>query len=383
MDKIFILAQRLHEKQLVPADLLRAKQNYNRNQLFLIAYAYYLISLTNKNTQKQYKATIDHFTRFLSNTRNCNPLDATGLDVSLWRDDLTRTGGVAGAPPGASTHRYVPQEKASLHTKVAALSAFYRFLQKPGLDGSAPLILHNPVDALHTRTKVEKYGRSKKISRDVLKSILAAIDLSEVKGLRDYALIYGYFITGRRNSEWLSMTWKQLNFNTSPPTYSFIRKGEKDTTDELPETLLNVLISYLIKRWGEDFYRKMQADTYLFTAMPGKGGVRQIVDPNHPITQRSMLRILKVYAKKAGINPRQITVHSLRHLHAESYLEAGASVEEVRARLCHESLATTQRYVSSMKNEKNRLASKLDGMLNLGLDKGGGSQPLEPKEDTP
>ena len=159
------------------------------------------------------------------------------------------------------------------------------------------------------------------------------------------------------------MQWGQFNFNTSPPTYSFVRKGQKDTIDELPDQLLTVVVTYLRKRWGEDFNKKILPETCLFTAMPGKGGARQVIDPNQPLTQRSMLRIIKLYASKVGMDSSKITVHSLRHLHAESYLEAGASVEEVRARLGHQSLATTQQYVSSMRNEKNRLASTLDKML--------------------
>ena len=146
-------------------------------------------------------------------------------------------------------------------------------------------------------------------------------------------------------------------------TYTFVRKGEKDTRDELPDSVLEALVDYLVKRYGVNFEDFVHKDSYLFTALDGRGGIRQIKDPNHPLTEFSMLRILKRLAKQANIDPDTITVHSLRHLHAESYLEAGASVEEVRARLCHQSLATTQRYVSSMKNEKNRLANKLDEML--------------------
>jgi integrase/recombinase XerD len=231
------------------------------------------------------------------------------------------------------------------------------------MDGSPPLVVYNPVDALSDKVKVNKYGRSKKISLDNFRKILDQIDLTVCQGLRDYALLYGYFITGRRNSEWVNLTWGQINHSTNPPSYSFIRKGQLETTDELPSQLWNAIIKYLIMRWGEDYSEKIDNNTYLFSAMPGRGGARQIIDPNNPLDERTMLLIIKKYAKQAGLNPNKITIHSLRHLHAETYLEAGASVEEVRARLCHASLATTQHYVSSMNNDKNRLASKLDDMI--------------------
>lgn len=362
MEKAFQLAQQLKNNRITPADL-RSKRKIDEDKLFVIAYAYYLLGITNERTREQYKRVIDHFIRYMTNVQGLSPLKAIGLDVSLWRDDMVRTGGVCGYLSGANLDRCVPQERSSVHTKVSILSAFYKFLQKPGLDGSPPLISSNPVEALRDRFKIEKYGRSKKISIDSLKKIVAEINMSTIKGLRDYALIYGYFITGRRNSEWLTLTWGQLNFNTTPPTYSFVRKGQKDTVDELPEVLLETLIKYLRMRWGGDFDNKLGKDTHLFTAMPGRGGVRQLIDPNQPLTRRSMLRIVKNYAKQAGLDESQITVHSLRHLHAETYLASGASVEEVRARLWHQSLATTQRYASSMTNEENRLADKLNDLL--------------------
>jgi len=361
MDNAFTLAKRLRNQNLRPTDL--KKRNLDEKQLFIIAYAYYLTGIDNKNTRKQYQIVIDHFIRFMGNIAGMIPLQANGIDVQLWREDLLRTGGVAGSPLGANINRYAPQEKSSVHVKVSVLSSFFKFLKKPGLDGSPPLIAFNPVDALQKRFKIEKYGRSKKISLETLSKILKQIDLTTIKGLRDHTLIYGYFMTGRRNTEWLTLKWGQLNFNTDPTTFSFIRKGQKDTADELPSSLEKCLFTYLYKRWGPDFDKKIHKDTYLFTAMSGRGGLRQIIDPNNPLTERSMLRIVKEYAKNAKLDEKQITVHSLRHLHAKTYLDAGATVEEIRARLGHQNLATTQQYISSFESEKNRLAPKLDEKL--------------------
>jgi len=360
MDQAFTLALHLQKNSLSPADLRSSKRNFNNNQLFIVAYAYYLLTLDNERTKVHYRTVIDHFIRFMLNTINKMPLDAIGLDVLLWREDMIRTGGIAGTHPSANLDRYWPQEKSSIHNKVCVLSAFYKFLQKPGLDGSMPLIYYNPVDALRERFKIEKYARSKKISIEVLKNILNQLDTNNLRELRNYVLIYGYFMTGRRNSEWVTLKWGQINFDTDPISFSFIRKGEKITTDEMPKKLLDLLLSYLKKRWGDDFHKKISEDTYLFTAIPEYGEISN----NKSLSERSMLRILKTSAKKAGINPDKINVHSLRHLHAESYLKAGATVEEICARLGHQSLATTQIYISAFRNDKNRLANELDNMLN-------------------
>lgn len=368
MDQILALAQQLHSKNLQPVDLFRRGAIKDRDRLFLIAYAYYLMGISNENTRKHYKSVIDHFIRFMANLRSCNVLDTIGIDVLLWKDDLERTGGIGGVVCGKYVGAYCSHDKSSILNKISILSAFFKFLQKPGLDGSSPLIEANPVDALHSKIEVEKYASAKKISVDLLNQLLTKCDLKSLNGLRDYVLIYGYFMTGRRNSEWVNLRWGDLNFNRNPPTYTYTRKGDKKSTDTLPESLLEVLVIYLITRWGEDFSKKLSNDTYLFSAIPGKGGSRQLQDPNQPLTQRSMLRIVKKLAKKAGFDPKKISVHSLRHLHAETYLSQGASVEEVRARLNHQSLATTQRYLSSMNSEANRLANSLTGLVTAKLE---------------
>ena len=363
MESYFAIVKQLQSRNLQPIDLARQGAVKDRDKLFMIAYAYYLMGINNENTRNHYRLVIDQFIRFMANVRGVNPLDTIGVDVLLWKDDLERTGGIAGVSPGKFLGAHVPHEKASLQNKISILSAFFKFLQKPGLDGSPPLVQLNPVDALHRRIEVEKYASAKKISVDLLNDILAHCDLTTLNGMRDYTLIYGYFMTGRRNSEWLNLQWKNLNFNRTPPAYTYIRKGDKLSTDILPNALLEVLVSYLTKRWGEDFSKRISDDTYLFSAIPGKGGTRQLQDPNQPLTQRSMLKIVKKLARKAGFDPKKISVHSLRHLHAETYLSQGASVEEVRARLNHQSLATTQRYMSSMTNEENRLADKLSALI--------------------
>jgi|GEM_PF-5823788 len=357
------IAQELTEMSLLPADYAKRNPQVEKPFLFLVAANQFLLTMTNENTRLRYRIIIEHFSRFMLNTRHSTPLDTWGIDVLLWREDLLLTGGVAGSKENADISRCAPQAKSSIEHKTAILSALFQFLMKPGLDGSDPLLKQNPVEALPTRFTVEKYASSKKINETTLQKIMAGIDMTTIQGLRNYVLLFGYFMTGRRNTEWVTLQWGNINLNESPPTYSFIRKGKKETIDEMPREVLDLLIGYLKARWGSDFAKKFTPDTYIFTAIDGKGGLRQKQDSNFPLTERFVLKLVKKLAKKAGLDASKITVHSLRHLHADRYLKAGASVEEVRARLGHESLATTQRYVSTMDNQQNRLASKLSEIL--------------------
>lgn len=381
------IARELTAMSLVPADYAKKHPRAPRPFLFLIAVNQYLLSISNENTRQRYKIVIEHFTRFMVNVRNTTPLETQGIDVLLWREDLLLTGGVAGSKENTDISKCAPQAKSSVEHKTAILSAFFQFLMRPGLDGSEPLVKQNPVEALTTRFTIEKYASARKIDQQTLKKIMAQIDVRTVMGLRNYALLYGYFLTGRRNTEWVTLQWGNINFNKNPPSYSFIRKGKKETVDELPKSLLDVICVYLKARYGTDFAKKLTPDAYVFTAMPGKGGSRQRLDENAPLTERFVLKLVKKLARKAGLDPTKVTVHSLRHLHAESLLEMGASVEEIRARLKHESLATTQRYISSMDDERNRLADKLSQILGklppltLNIDEAAFLSPLEELTD--
>lgn len=234
MDRAFELAKELKEASLSPADLIK-RQHYSKRQIFLVAYASFLLSISNERTRGHYKSVIDQFVYFMYNTGGATPLDAIGIDISLWRDDLFRTGGVVSTSIGSDLRRCAPQAKSSIENKTSVMSAFFSFLQKPGMDGSPALMSANPVEALHTRFKIEKYGSSKKIGIETLRTILGQIDVTtpkkRVTGLRNYSLIHGYFMTGRRNSEWVSLQWGRINFNRNPPTYSFkeIRPGRRSS----------------------------------------------------------------------------------------------------------------------------------------------------------
>jgi len=162
-----------------------------------------------------------------------------------------------------------------------------------------------------------------------LERLLDVPDGDSFKSLRGRAILELLFSTGLRVSELCGLNRDSINFKSGE--FAVRGKGDKVRLVFLSETAKTALKDYLQKR--------QDVDEALF--------IRNIKNPaksdNLRLTSRSVERLIKYYAAKAGLS-KKVTPHTLRHSFATDLLMNGADIRSVQALLGHSNITTTQIY---------------------------------------
>lgn len=166
------------------------------------------------------------------------------------------------------------------------------------------------------------------ITSDELTRLMDAPKGTDIKELRDRAMMELLFSTGLRVSELCSLS-RDLDLRSDE--FSVRGKGEKVRVVFLSEQARQALKKYLDKR--------ADVDDALFVQV----GAKTTEKKDLRLTRRSVERIVKYYAVKAGIS-KKVTPHVIRHCFATDLLSNGADLRSVQALLGHAHIGTTQIY---------------------------------------
>ena len=165
-----------------------------------------------------------------------------------------------------------------------------------------------------------------------LKRLLNAPEGSDLKESRDRAILELLFSTGLRVSELCSLS---RDIDLSADEFSVRGKGSKVRVVFFSDTAKKALKDYLAKR--------KDMDDALFVQLSKNSKLQQKSKKGLALTRRSVERIVKSYAIKAGIG-KKVTPHVIRHVFATDLLSNGADLRSVQALLGHANIATTQIY---------------------------------------
>ncbi len=261
-------------------------------------------------TVENYERYLERFLQFAKVT---DPKDITDDMVREFRLWLNRQ------PSGVKIGgRAETLKKKTQNYYLIALRSFLKYLRKRGIDSLSP----------------ERIDLAKVAERDLdlisgsdLERLLSAPDTSELKGLRDRAILELFFSTGLRLSELTSLS-RDLDLNKDE--FSVRGKGEKVRVVFLSDTAKMAVRAYLAAR------KDMDDALFVQTGKTMRG-------EDLRLTPRSIERMVKHYAAKAGIS-KKVTPHVIRHSFATDLLSNGADIRSVQMMLGHSNIATTQIY---------------------------------------
>lgn len=213
-----------------------------------------------------------------------------------------------------------------------ALRVFLKYLARRGLKSLAPErieLAKTPARDLDLITEVE------------LNRILAGPSGSDIKDLRDRAILELLFSTGLRVSELCSLNKDSINL--AREEFSIRGKGEKIRLVFISPEAKAVLKTYLAKRKDLDEAMFVGLSPIPVKASASTKGVKKDHKSDGRLTPRSIERLVKYYAIKAGIS-KKVTPHTIRHSFATDLLQNGADIRSVQMMLGHANVATTQIY---------------------------------------
>lgn len=282
-------------------------------------FASYLVETrgSSENTTASYKRDLCSFVRFLEESGIDDIKMVNRTNVMAYIYDLQR------------------QDKApaTISRNAASIRAYFVYLNK------MKIVEGNPAEGLET-PKVEKKMPSV-LTLDEVEKLLDQPDISEIKGIRDKAMLEVLYATGMRVTELISLNVSDINIEME---YLSCRSADRIRIIPLGSKALEAVDLYMQK--ARMSMLRDEEEKALFVNCFG-----------HPMTRQGFWKIIKGYAKKAGIKT-EITPHMLRHSFAVHLIENGADIQSVQEMMGHSDISTTQMYARFNKSRLKEVYNK-------------------------
>jgi site-specific recombinase XerD len=277
--------------------------------------------------------TVENYDRYLSRFLGyCKLTDPALLSDDILREYRLWLNRQPGQRPATIKGKIAPTDTLKKKTQnyhLIALRAFLKYLARRGIKTLAP-----------ERIELAKVAERSLdlITPNELSRLIKASEGTDTKNLRDNAILELLFSTGLRVSELCSLS---RDIDLHADEFSVRGKGDKVRVVFLSQEAKDAIKRYLNARTDmeEALFVSVQSPIMANSDKEKTGKGRGI----SPLTSRSVERIVKYYAIKAGIS-KKVTPHVIRHSFATDLLQNGADLRSVQMLLGHANIGTTQIY---------------------------------------
>jgi integrase/recombinase XerD len=286
-----------------------------------------------------------------------NTLDAYRRDLTDFSEFLARGGQGFVSAETQELRDYLADldargfKSSSVARRLSAMRHLFRFLMNERIRSDDPAaILSGPkrgrglpkvlsigdVDRLLTRAKA-------------LTEMPEASPLQRLRAMRLYCLLEVLYATGLRVSELVALP---LSASRRDAAMIVVRgKGNKERLVPLNQASRQAMIDYLaaIEALKPDSKKNTASSKWLFPSFGESGH----------LTRQHFARDLKELAASAGLAPRLVSPHVLRHAFASHLLHNGADLRIVQTLLGHTDISTTQIYTHVVEERLKSLVRDL------------------------
>ena len=265
---------------------------------------------SSRNTVAAYQRDLSGFAAFLS-ASSADLLAATADQINSYKKSLTLQG----------------YSSASVSRAMSSVRSFYKYLQVGGV------ISDNPARAVKN-DKIERKAIEILSAKEV-ERLLSCPNTTEIKGIRDKAMLEMLYATGMKVTELISLNVTDVNLQLAFVVCHGEGAQKRDRTIFLYPTAVKAMREYI------DNCRRFLTDNSEEALFVNISGTR--------MTRQGFWKILKAYAAEAGIE-KSITPHIIRHSFATHLLENGADIHDIKDILGHSDISSTQIYADYIKS---------------------------------
>jgi integrase/recombinase XerD len=250
--------------------------------------------------------------------------------VEAYRRDLAALRAYLDKPIGDATleelETYTAQLRAdglaaaTIARRTAAVRSFFRHQQLLGARED------NPAAAIQLPRRAKPLPKT--LSPGEAERLIEAAAGTQPRALRDQALVELLYGAGLRVSEAVGLD--KAGVDLDGRLVRVLGKGGKERVVPIGRHAAEALRRYLAR--GRPFLDKRHRPELFLNA---RGG---------PLTRAGAFLILRKLAQTAGLDPRRVHPHLLRHSFATHLLEGGADLRSVQEMLGHADLSTTELY---------------------------------------